>query len=568
MKYILTVLKVLLLSGLHVFANDTIQVPSNQFFIDHSRKIVLTNLSVDYINATWTDTKTYVHLDEVYAFFPPIEHIDRGLEYKIIPPNNVNIYALYFTELPIIHITTSETIVDEPNVMANFKMIESNQNYIESFVGIQYRGGFSQSYPKKSMEIEFHTDETAEDNVDYPLLGMRAEDKWNLQAMYNEPLRMRNKTNFELWRLINQLHYIQDEPQAINGVRMEYAEVFINNSYYGIYGVGEKINRKQLRLKNHNGQIRGELYKGDDWGITTFEGDLIPYSNYSDTWGGFEYKHPDEEIDWSNLYNFADFVMNAPNEVFYENYASKFSQDNLVDYFIFLNLLKMNDNTGKNLYIAKYTKDDVYFYVPWDLDGTFGIRYDGTQGSSNGKLENGFYKRLWHDCAENGFYDKLNQKWHQLRNSTLTHYQLLAMFRQNHDYLYHNGAYNREQLAWPDYEYSSDHLDYISQWIDNRLNYLDVLFTQPCLSLAVAEIEMNANNYDVFPNPAKQNVSVISKEGLPFSIQLYNNLGQLVKEQEMSTGSMQLSLDQINSGIYFLKISDEMHQETHKIIIE
>ena len=106
---------------------------------------------------------------------------------------------------------------------AHFRMIETNQAAVSSFIGIQYRGGWTQTLPKKSMEIEFWSDSTGAETQDVSLLGLRTDDDWNLQAMYNEPLRIRSKTNNDLWRRIHTIHYQQSEPEAMNGIRMEYA---------------------------------------------------------------------------------------------------------------------------------------------------------------------------------------------------------------------------------------------------------------------------------------------------------------------------------------------------------
>ncbi len=568
MKNTLITLQTLLLFSLYANASDTIRIDSNQFFIDPARQMILTNLSVDHINNTWSSTKSHIKLTEVYQFTTPQATVETGTAYSIVFPSTNEIFTLFFTSLPIIHITTTETIVDEPNVLANFKIIESNQNYLESLVGIQYRGGLSQTFAKKSMEIEFYEDETGEESVDYSLIGLVATDKYNLQAMYNEPLRMRNKTNFDIWRIINQLHYINEEPDAINGVRMEYAELFINDEYRGVYAIGEKINRKLLKLKSHNGQIRGELYKGDDWGVTTFTS-LPPYSNYTDFWAGFEYKHPKQEIDWSNLYSFVDFVRNAPDQQFYDNYASKFSQESLVDYFIFLNLLRMVDNTGKNLYIAKYTNDDVYFYIPWDLDGTFGMSFDSTRDTTtNDILTNGLYRRLIHDCNENGFHQRLAEKWQILRNSSITNENIMNLFLENHDYLLENGVYQREEIAWSEYQYSSQHLDYMSEWITDRLAFLDQRFSTACSGVGLNDISLANSTYKVYPNPAKNYLTITNPSISTFSIELYNNLGQLIQKDSSTNTTFTCALETLNSGVYHLKISDDQHQEMHKIVIE
>src|SRR5690606_26300399 len=409
-------------------ANETIVLNTEMYGIDHNKKLIVSNNSVENINTMYPNLKTAILLDVHYTFSVPVQTIEVGMPYSVIHSGNEQTYTLYFTELPLVYINTPYTIVDSPKVWASFRLTENNGNSISSDIGIEYRGGFSQTLLKKSMEIEFWEDNTGEETVDYSLLGMRSDDDWNLQAMYNEPLRFLSKTNNDLWRLFHTVYYIDEEPEAVNGIKMTYSELFINGEYRGVYAVSEKIDRKQLKLKNHNGSIRGELYKGDTWGATTFTS-LPPYDNTSDYWGGWEYKHPEEEINWSNLYDFTNFVINGNDIDFYAQYQDKLQVDNMVDYFIFLNVLRATDNTGKNLYLAKYTTNEPYFYVPWDLDGTFGIIWDGSQENiTTGLLTNGLYNRLWTDCQNNGFREKLQARWNSVKQTIFNHDFLMNMF--------------------------------------------------------------------------------------------------------------------------------------------
>lgn len=553
--------------SIKMHANETIIVNQNQFFIDTTNHIVLTNMDIDYINTNWIGLKTNIMIGELCSFISPVSTIEIGTPYSIFIPSQNSNFILYFTEFPIISISTSNTIVDEPDVWANFKMIEKNQNYLESDIGIQYRGGYSQSLPKKSMEIKFWTDALGTDTEDHSLLNMVTEDSWNLQAMANEPLRIRNKTNFDIWRIINDLHYIENEPEAINAVRMNYVELFVNNEYRGIYCLGEKVKRKQLKLKKHNGTIRGELYKGDHWGNTTFY-TLPPFDNNSDIWDGFEYKHPDEEINWQNLYDLSDFIINSTDTDFYANYSTKFHIDNLVDYYIFLNLLRATDNTGKNIYIAKYDTNTPYFYVPWDLDGTFGTMWTGSNDTeTQDLLTNGFYDRLINDCSENGFRDKLRSKWQSLRQNDITHSSIMNMFNTNYNLLLQNGVYERETLVWDDFDYYTGNLTYMSDWITDRLSYLDTVFNEECDILSRNEFDSQKNNFKIYPNPASDFVEINSTIESIFSLEIYNNLGQIVLTENFNTQQKQIDLSNLSKGIYIFKIKNKDLQEVHKIIV-
>lgn len=274
-----------LIFSLSIYANDIIIVPENQYQIDQTLHLVVVNQDVDLINSTWTETKTEISLDTNYTFENPLNNVEIGQPYTIIDPVTAIEYTLYFSQLPLVSISSNETIVDEPKVLANFLLVESDQTEISSNIGIELRGGYTQGLPKKSYGIEFWNDIVGDDTENYTLLGMRSDDDWNLQAMFNEPLRFRKKTNHQLWRMIHTIYYHNEEPEAVNGITMQYAELFLNGEYKGIYGVGEKVDRKQLKLKKYNGSIRGELYKGDSWGGAVTFTELPAFYNNTEYWG-------------------------------------------------------------------------------------------------------------------------------------------------------------------------------------------------------------------------------------------------------------------------------------------
>ena len=151
----LTVLIIVLLCN-NVNANDTIVVASNMFRIDHSKTLIVINQDVNSINATWTQLKSVILLDDTYYdIVTPLDCVQIGVGYEVLNVLNNQDYMMYFTQLPIISISTIYEIVDEPKVLANFTMVETNQNEITSNMGIEYRGVWSQTLPKKSFKDSF-----------------------------------------------------------------------------------------------------------------------------------------------------------------------------------------------------------------------------------------------------------------------------------------------------------------------------------------------------------------------------------------------------------------------------
>lgn len=553
-----------LIGSVPAFSQVTAIVSEGLFQIDETRNLILVNQDLEGINAQNSGSYfSKIELDKLYNLSENVVEFEYGVSYEVTDPATSENYKLNFTKLPIISIVTEYEIVDEPRVPAHFFMSEPDGNITDEFIGIEYRGGFSQSFPKKSMRIEFVTEEGGDEEKDVSLLGLREDGDWNIQAMFNEPLRFNNVVSFEIWDEINTLYYAAEEPEAINGVRMKYVEVFLKGGYMGVYGLGERVDRKQLKLKKiKNGLMKGELYKGVNWDYATLFLSAPSYNNNSDYWAGFElqYPKPEEMIDWKNLHDFISFAVESSNEEFYSEYENRLVSDNFIDYYIFLNLLRAGDNTGKNIFLAKYTTDEPYFIVPWDLDGTFGIWWDGSQtGTVDDNLSNNLYERLIADCTEGGFSERMKNRWAVLRQNEITFDHISGKFQQKIDYLSENGAYEREYTRWhgngwyyfPEgdpTDFIQEKSDYFNGWLQDRLDYLDVYFPTLCPSMGTVENQKSL--ISVYPNPVFNELTVNSEKSDRFKI--FGLSGQKVMEGTLVPGINKFDFSGFAPGVYLL----------------
>lgn len=549
-----------------VVANNTIEIKPEMYQIDNGKKIIVTNQDISEIDINKLNDIRFILLDTSYELKETITSVKVGTQYVLTNKLTNEEYILYFTELPLLNISSENVIVDEPRVLAHFTITESDGTSLSSNIGIEFRGVTSQGYPKKSFRIEFWDGEDDSVTKDVSLLGMRSDDDWNLQAMYNEPLRFRSKTSNDLWREINELSYRNKEAEAINGIRMKYAELFLNGEYRGVYCVSERVDRKQLKLKKYKDGVRGELYKGVGWGASTYTS-CPSYDNKLDSWGGFEYDYPDEVgVDWGRLYNHIDFIVNSKDEDFYSQYSSYVDVSNAVDYFIFLNLLRATDNTGKNIYVAKYKENEPYFFVPWDLDGVFGTIWNGSQEDVTDDIRtNGLYMRLWLD---NAFKNKVLDKWRSLRNSgVVTEDNLMKEFDKNFDYLNKNAVYEREMLAWEGYTLDLSQIDYMKQWTHNRIAYLDETFKKDLVD--IAENNSSSENVRIYPNPTTDNLYLIAKNSTLSELDIYTLDGVLVKSMQLTEYSNTcVSLADIDNGVYILILKGKDFYKTEKVIVK
>jgi spore coat protein CotH len=306
---------------------------------------------------------------------------------------------------------------------------------------------------------------------------MRNGEDWILDAMYVDPLRMRNKLSFELWEKMwdtkGNMPYYTTNP----GIQCEYIELFINQRYMGLYCLSERLDERLIQLDSDQDQGGAVLYKAIDWkgGATAFK-TYNSEPGKSMIWEGWEQVYPDQFFNWLPLAELRKSVILDSDEVFKDRIVSLIDLEAAVEYYLFINLILAHDNIIKNYFLAQYTDDSSFLLLPWDLEGSWGIMWDGDHSLSHGMLENGLYKRLMELDVED-FREKLERSWEQYRTSVFMEDSLTAPFKRNVDLLKRNGAIERENLRWPGA--ASDmraELDYLRQWTALRLDYLDQVF--------------------------------------------------------------------------------------------
>lgn len=539
-----------------------IDIPEHRYQIDLTNKIIICKIDVEKLPDLGTYSSVVLKLDKNYGFVTNPGKLTPKEAYKV--QQGTNEFTLFFSIFPLLSITTKLNIVDEPKRLCAFVYADED-NVQTSPVGIELRGGSSQRYPKKTYDLEFWTDESGNESKNMQFGNLRKDDDWVLDALYNEPLRLRAFSSHQLWLDIHTLYYSALEEDAKSGADVRYVDLFLNNTYLGIYMLSEQVDKKQLQLKGYKDGLRGELYKGDSWktGNTTFRG-LPEFYKSSPVWGGYELKtpKPDEFIDWTNLYNFTDFVMNSELEDFRKEIPAKLNIDNAIDYFIFLNLLRATDNTGKNIYTAKYTKDEPYFFVPWDLDGVFGTNWQGhIDDHTEDILSNGLFDRLIHLTPDVTTAQRTADRWFELREGVLSHEALDTRLSGNYNLLKDNRVYQRESMVWHNYPYDEASKTYMDTWLSKRLVYLDDYFNK----LLSVEATAGLADFKIYPNPTS-NFVVVAGGSITDDLkyQIYNPQGQYITEGILDHAHPVIHFNNLPQGIYFLKLD----QTVKKLVVE
>ena len=381
----------------------------------------------------------------------------------------------------------------------------------------KWRGGSTNTVDKHKRNYKIKTLNEKGKKQEISLLGMREDNNWILDAGQVDLFRLRNRIATEIWNeFASKPYYALKEPKAKSGVAGKVVEVILNNEYRGIYSLTEAMDRKELKLKKYddiNQEFHGLLWKVSSWDKAQFQDITEDYDNTKETWHAFETKYPDFEdvnpTDYSPLYNAINFVVNSNDETFKKEIAEYFDIPVLIDYQIFLEVLKPIDNCGKNMYWGIYdvARDKKLTLAIWDLDASVGQdwhcstplhpEYVSPDTELGIKEAFNLYTRLSTLNVDN-YNQKVSDRYHELRKTYFSEENLISKYQGYYNMLVKSGAASREENKWSkDSDIGGyplnfkEEIEYIKNWITKRLNYLDT--TQFPLSTHISEIHQEEN---------------------------------------------------------------------------
>ena len=341
---------------------------------------------------------------------------------------------------------------------------------------IHVRGATASAYPKKGFRFSLKT-ESPGDNVrpnHLSLLGMRQDDDWLLYAAYNDQEKVRNVFSSNLWEDT----CASDNALGIDfGMEYRYLELFINGKYWGLYALGYPIDEKQVCIDSDSQDAI--LYKhglGSERLRFTKDGGIFGES--PDNWEQTALQHYYYEI-----------YRNADNN---DRLLDGIDLDNAIDFYLFLNLVQGEDNTGliKNYYILLQKENGAAkgLYAPWDLDLTWGNHYIGVLSENftypygiredfNCIVESGILYQLMIN-GDAAVWERVFGKYHAFRENEWSDEAINALIDKYEADIFESGAYLRDMERWPEGTYgnASDGLSVFRAYVMNRLREADLYY--------------------------------------------------------------------------------------------
>jgi len=495
------------------------------------------------------------------------------------------------SNLPIVVIETANgaTIPNEPKLDATMGIIYNgpgNQNYItdpfnEYFgdIGIETRGSSSQNFPKKQWGLE--TRDNLGVSNDITVFNMAWDNDWVLQAPYSDKSLIRNVLAYDMgWDLG------QYSP------RTKLCEVVLNGQYEGVYVFMEKIKRKDGKVGTNDVEpedISGNELTGDyvlkvdkttAGGVVAWTSSIPPYGGSPQT---IKFQCHDPSIDSLNatqLNYIETYITDFENALNGSNfadpvlgYAPYIDMMSFIDFFLVNEISKNVDGYRISSFLSKVRTSEggkLYAGPLWDFNLAFG-NSNYCDGGSTAGWELDFYQQCSGDGLQNPFWWKkltqdpnythyLNCRWQEMRqgawhvDSIMTHIDNLATYLDQAQQRNFQRWQIHGQYIWPNNFVGNtfqEDIDYMKQWIQDRITWMDANMFGTCTDLGVLESELDL--VQVFPNPAKEDFNFSFKEYVSDgAMELMNLSGQVIYQSSGINGKgYKVHIDDLASGMYY-----------------
>jgi hypothetical protein len=384
----------------------------------------------------------------------------------------LEIVPVVFTGMPIMTLRTAEYDEESGEFQGTMRVADpynSADNITSTECVYHVRGGSSRNYHKLSYKLEL--------SQDAALLGMREDDDWILNALYDDAGLIHNKFSIDVWRSIASDNSVTND----EGVQAEYVELFMDNEYQGVYALMERVDKKELNLAQ--GSI---LYKCLSW-------EVPDAANEEEDYGfgkSFEIKYPKSytKAQWQPLKRYADAFFRT-GDISMEEAEQIMNLENAVDYDLFMMLAYGCDNLRKNTYFVAEPGVSGYTVkkVPWDMNATWGNAWVGDKACNFTLYDPDTIcdTQMWctdmlklYDSNPEEVTELLLERWQELRKDILSEERLKSRLDEQFAYLHASGAYDRNYARWTNgTEYWDD--DYIYEYVEGRLAFLDDYFKAP-----------------------------------------------------------------------------------------
>jgi len=214
-------------------------------------------------------------------------------------------------------------------------------------VGLRYRGRTSRQVSKKNWKVKF----------DEFVNGQEFVNGWNelnLNSHFGERTMLRNSLAWELSRRA-----------GVETAESGHVLLKVNGEYFGVYDSIEPIDNRWL--SDHGYPPGGSLYRAE----VSARLEVLP--DTTDYMAAYD-KKTNESTGYADLIQFIELINATPQGQIWDALRSKFDLESFIHYKAAMVALGNDSFFTHNYYVYHDLVGDRWYWLPWDLDSTFGHR--------------------------------------------------------------------------------------------------------------------------------------------------------------------------------------------------
>lgn len=376
--------------------------------------------------------------------------------------------------LPKIYITTDGTAIASKEAYVDCKVSlladEEKHSFSDLDAGIRLRGNDSLRFAKKPYRIKFDKKTS--------LFGAVANKSWVLLALHNDFSLIKDHLAFSIADRIMGNDFVPSH---------HYVELYIDDSYQGIYLLTDYVNENKGRLNIKNSFDKTDVeipflveldHRAPEEGVEGIDWFAIGNKYYAIKYPEAEERFTKEQFLYIKSYiEKVDALMQKPNVTISE-LEEYIDVDSFINYYIVQEVMGQLEINWKSVYMSKGAKGKLKMGPVWDFDWS-------VTGPSLGKNRNLFKDNVtdfkssdnWFSYAYGGSEEvrqAFARRWSEVRGDIL---DVINEVEQSKAYLALGAKKNHLRWYWyAPVELYSSHFDEVIAWCTGRVGWLDTQF--------------------------------------------------------------------------------------------
>ena len=371
----------------------------------------------------------------------------------------------YGSKIPQIFINNSKDL-DDNWQNAQFRFIDGLRT-LDGYLQLSVQGDSSRKYPKKNFKTKFFTDSNYKEKLKWkPKSNWQANSKFNFKANWIDATQARNLVNAQMIEKATAITPMEklDETKALLNTQglgqMEGVpvEVYLADGYYGLFTLNTKKDDKTFGMDSDNPKHEVISVELADHVFRDPQA-TIDEKNYLTE----IHDAPSANVK-SNFEKLVQFINQSTPDDFVKHLGDYIDVKSCINTMLYGILSKEYDYYSKSCLLCTWN-DGAYFYmVPYDLDSTWGLFWNGSRIVEDGNdpwfdfeglvkdpnqesfISNHGQNRLFERIYEH-FKPEVKKQYDLLRSTVWKNSDIIQAFKHFIDEI-PEAAFEHEQQKW------------------------------------------------------------------------------------------------------------------------